>query len=125
MAFFIEIILSFVVFPLFASSTSLLLPQIFSDNCVLQTNSEYGARSSIYGYSDPQELITVYLRSSANKATVVSGPYNVTSNEEGSWQVTLNPLGDAMAAFDIVVLTKSGESFIASSCFAGDVYIGE
>jgi len=30
-----------------------------------------------------------------------------------------------MAAFDIVVLANSGESFIASSCVAGDVYIGK
>jgi len=104
--------------------STLILPQIFSDNCVLQTNAEYGARSSIYGYSDPQELITVYLRSSTTKG-IVSGPYNITSDKEGSWQVTLNPLGEAMAAFDIVVLTNSGESFIASSCVAGDVYIGK
>jgi hypothetical protein len=112
----------FAIFPLISST--LILPQIFSENCVLQTNAEYGARSSIYGYSDPQELITVYLRSSANKG-IVSGPYNVTSDGEGSWQVTLNPLGEAMEAFDIVVLTNSGESFIASSCVAGDVYIGK
>jgi hypothetical protein len=116
-------ILSFFAIFSFVTST-LILPQIFSDNCVLQTNAEYGARSSIYGYSDPQELITVYLRSSTTKG-IVSGPYNITSDKEGSWQVTLNPLGEAMAAFDIVVLTNSGESFIATSCVAGDVYIGK
>jgi len=116
----LSILLLFFISP--SSASSLLLPQIFSDNCILQTNAEYGARSSIYGYSNPQELITVYLRSSATKV-IVSGPYNVTADINGSWQVTLNPLGDAMAAFDIVALSSSGESFTASSCFAGDVYI--
>jgi hypothetical protein len=119
----LSIFLSFSFLSL-AYSSSLVLPQIFSDNCVLQTNAEYGERSSVYGYSDPNEFITVFLRSSETKK-VISGPYNVSADINGSWQVTLNPLGDAMPAFDIVVLTDSGDSFTANNCFAGDVYIGE
>jgi hypothetical protein len=105
-----------------AALAALELPQVFADNCVLQTNREYGARSYVFGYADAGDAISVALVDSASQKPL--GVYNTSAAPDGSWQVTLNPLSDTLPPFDIVVddLT-SAEHFAAHGCVAGDVYV--
>lgn len=97
-----------------ASTTGkLLVPAIFQDGCVLQTNAEYGARSRIYGHATPGAAVAVAI-GNANLTT--------TAAADGAWAVTLNPLGVGESV-DFTVTTDEGESVAVKGCVGGDVYL--
>jgi len=96
-----------------AASAKLLVPAIFQDNCVLQTNAEYGARSRVYGRATPGVGVAVSL-ARANLTT--------TAGADGAWAVTLNPLPEGEAV-DFVISTDEGEAVAIKGCVAGDVYL--
>ena len=107
-----------------SARAALVVPQVFSDGCVLQTNAEYGARSFIFGAASPGDAIVVELRDSASHQPLGGNYSTVADATEGAWRVTLNPLSDAMAPFDIVVSDETtGEQHVASGCLAGDIYV--
>jgi hypothetical protein len=107
-----------------SARAALVVPQVFSDGCVLQTNAEYGARSFIFGAASPGDAIVVELRDSASHQPLGGNYSTVADAAEGAWRVTLNPLSDAMAPFDIVVSDETtGEQHVASGCLAGDIYV--
>ena len=95
------------------ASSTLVVPAIFRDGCVLQTNAEYGARSRVYGHATPAASVTVALAS--GNLTTFAGP-------DGSWTVTLNPLGEGEMV-DFTISTDEGESIDIKGCVAGDVYL--
>lgn len=97
----------------------LTLSSIFSDNCVMQTNAEYGARSQVYGWCEAGEDVTVAINYLPKGAS-----YNITSacDASGYFEVTLNPLREG-SVFDLVVTgTVSTNTHTAKGCEAGDVY---
>ena len=95
------------------SWAKLVVPALFQDGCVLQTNAEYGARSRVYGRATPGAAVAVAL-----------GPsnYSAIAGADGAWAVTLNPLGEGEAV-DFVISTDEGESVAVKGCVAGDVYL--
>ena len=102
---------------------ALVVPAIFSDGCVLQTNAEYGARSYVFGYAAPGDAISVALRLSDSGRTLQN--FSTTAAAAtGAFSVTLDPLADSTPAFDIVVAdATTGELHVAAGCLAGDVYV--
>ena len=100
----------------------LVVPSVFGDGCVLQTNAEYGARSSIYGWANPTETVTVVLSNSASGKPI--GNYSAIADaSSGEWAVTLNPLREDLPAFDVTITTASGGHHVAHACVVGDVYV--
>jgi hypothetical protein len=100
----------------------LVVPQVFSDGCVLQTNAEYGARSYVFGSAIAGDAIAVSLRS--NSTGNVFANFSVRAGADGTWGVTLNPLSASLSAFDVVIDDETtGEQVVASNCLAGDVYV--
>jgi sialate O-acetylesterase len=96
------------------SGARLSLPSVFSDNCILQTNAEYGARSSVYGWCEPGELVMVQ---------VAKGNYSTACNGDSFFEVTLNPIPEG-SAFDITVSgSVSTNVLTAKNCQGGDVYL--
>lgn len=95
------------------SRSTLVVPAIFRDGCVLQTNAEYGARSRIYGHATPAASVTVALK---------SGNLTTFAGADGSWTVTLNPLGEGETV-DFTISTDEGESIAVKDCVVGDVYL--
>ena len=85
----------------------LLVPSIFSDGCVLQTNAEYGARSYVYGWASPGDAVAVSLTVSGG-GRVLQNLSTTASAQDGAWSVTLNPLAYTMPPFDISVTAASG-----------------
>lgn len=67
------------------SRGAVMLPQIFSDNMVLQTRLNYGQRPLIFGYADPSEVVTVNI-TIGQSATTLSGVANSTT---GYFSITL------------------------------------
>ena len=100
----------------------LLVPSIFSDGCVLQTNAEYGARSYVYGWASPGDAVAVSLTVSGG-GRVLQNLSTTASAQDGAWSVTLNPLAYTMPPFDIAVTAASGGEHAARGCVAGDVYV--
>jgi sialate O-acetylesterase len=100
-----------------------VVPSIFSDGCVLQTNAEYGARSYVFGYASSGDAVRVVLRASgAGGATM----QNLTTfaGGGGAFSVTLDPLSVSAPPFDIVVSDETtGERHVAAGCVVGDVYV--
>ena len=78
----------------------LLVPSIFSDGCVLQTNAEYGARSYVYGWASPSDAVVVSLTLSGAGGRVLQNLSTTASADDGAWSVTLNPLGVSTPPFD-------------------------
>jgi len=102
---------------------ALELAQVFADGCVLQTNAEYGARSVVFGYAAAGDAVSVELLDSATQRPL-GAPYNTTAAADGSFQVTLNPLAESLAPFDLRVADlATGELVVARGCVAGDVYV--
>ena len=95
------------------ASAKLLVPSIFADGCVLQTNAEYGARSRVYGRATPGVGVAVAL-AAAN--------YTTTAGADGAWAITLDPLAEGVAV-DFTISTDEGESVAIRGCVAGDVYL--
>ncbi len=95
------------------AESKLIIPALFQDRCVLQTNMEYGARSRVYGHATPFAAVAVAL-----------GPsnYSTTAGADGAWAVTLDPLHPGRVV-DFVISTDEGESVAVKNCVAGDVYL--
>jgi hypothetical protein len=104
------------------ASAFLLVPSIFSDGCVLQTNAEYGARSYVYGWASPGDTVVVSLTLSGAGGRVLQNLSTTAAAADGAWSVTLNPLADSTPPFDIAVSAASGGAHAARGCVAGDVY---
>ena len=99
---------------------ALVVPSIFSDGCVLQTNAEYGARSYVFGYAAAGDAVRVALVSGG--ATLQN--LSTAAGAGGAWSVTLNPLSVSTPPFDIVVADETtGERHVAAGCVVGDVYV--
>ena len=102
---------------------ALELAQVFADGCVLQTNAEYGARAVVFGYASAGDAVSVELLDAATQRPL-GAPYNTSAAADGSFQVTLNPLSDALPPFDVRVADlTTGELAVARGCVAGDVYL--
>jgi hypothetical protein len=90
------------------ATAELQLPKWFGDNMVLQTNSEYGARSFINGLAKPDEAVDVQ---------VGTAHFPATAGPDGSWQVMINH-----GSGDITVQTASGDTATAKNSAGGDVF---
>ena len=89
------------------------LPRWFADEMVLQTNSQYGARSFLNGRARPGETVSVLWRGST---------YSVAADEHGAWEVTLNPCNIMESApATITVRGDEGPAVQAHRVTCGDV----
>ena len=100
----------------------LILPQIFSDGLVLQTNKDYGARSFIFGTGVPGEqiLITGLPRRSANGV-----PYPGVVDPSGKFRVQLDPNEvNGMTSHTMTVSgSKSTNKVVVRNIVYGDVIL--
>jgi hypothetical protein len=87
---------------------------MFSDHMVLQTNSEYGARSFIFGFANPGEKITV---------DAPRGPYYNVADKNGRWSIMLDPVGASMKTYNITVSGEEGKPIIIKDVMYGNVLL--
>ena len=87
----------------------LTVPQWISDNVILQTNFEYGARAFVNGVSDKSPVHV-----SANGVT-----YSVPTDADGRWIVMLNP--GSQVDFSIV-MTNNVDTITVHNASFGNVY---
>lgn len=86
------------------------LAQIFTDNMVLQRNSE----ARIYGKAEKKQKLTVQFK----KQTL-----NVTADDEGRWSV-LMPTGEAGGPYEMTVTAAEGQPQIkVQNVMVGEVWI--
>lgn len=98
---------------LFASTHGAVrLPAWFSDGLILQTNSEYGARSFINGLASPGESVSV----------VVTGgvTYQAVADAAGKWVVEVRAHGGGPC--NVTVSGENGPSVTANDVQFGDVF---
>lgn len=86
------------------------LAQIFTDNMVLQRNSE----TRIYGSADEKQKLSVQF----GKQTL-----NVTADNDGKWSVRM-PIGEAGGPYELTVTAAEGQPQIkVQNVMVGDVWI--
>eukprot|EP01061_Rhynchopus_euleeides_P016422 TRINITY_DN276_c0_g1_i1.p1 TRINITY_DN276_c0_g1~~TRINITY_DN276_c0_g1_i1.p1 ORF type:complete len:935 (+),score=333.85 TRINITY_DN276_c0_g1_i1:60-2807(+) len=96
-----------------ASGNALVqLPSWISDNMVLQTNSEYGARARFNGLADPNEVVTI---------EDCGVTYKVTADSQGEWVVSLTPCY-ATDPRNATITGATGDVHTINNILQGDVY---
>lgn len=100
-------ITSFVPTAIFADIT---LPQMFSDNMVLQRNN----KTKIFGTADIKQKLSVQFGE-----TVL----NVTADGDGAWSVMM-PIGEAGGPFELTVTAEAGQPQVKlSNVMVGEVWV--
>lgn len=81
------------------------LPAVFGDGMVLQTNSQYGQRSFVYGSASVGEVVVVNLTLGSSVTS-----YTTVADASGAWDVQLNPAA-ATGSSATVAVAGSGDGF--------------
>ena len=89
------------------------LPAWFSDNMVLQTDTENGERSFLSGLAAPNEAVHI---------TGGAGSYSVAADGDGAWKATLDPQHVTGKPFSITISGADGPSVTANNVLVGDVF---
>ncbi|MDR2345296.1 MAG: sialate O-acetylesterase [Planctomycetaceae bacterium] len=102
-----------IIFSLFTSFTSALLadvklPDVFASGMVLQRDLP----APVWGWADPQEKITV---------TIGDQSQTTETNEDGRWQVKLNPLKAANKPTKLIV--KGKNEIVLENILVGEVWL--
>ena len=80
------------------------LPSVFGNGMVLQTNTEYGQRSFVYGSASVGEVVVVNL--TIGKSTT---SYTTVADATGAWDIQLNPEQAGPDSAEIAVAGSSDE----------------
>jgi alpha-galactosidase len=98
-----------------------ILPKWFGDNMILQTNSEYGARSFLNGKADPSEIITFKFNPSPSQ---FGDTITTVTQADGTFDVQVYPSSDFSQEFNITVSGSSNPDklVIARHVKFGDVF---
>ena len=104
----IAILITFIILTLNKTLANVTLPRIFSDNMVLQRETNI----RIWGWADPNQRVRVNI---ADQTTVAR------ANRNGEWHVILEPLKPG-GPFTLTVRGKNTITF--SNVLVGDVWLG-
>ena len=74
------------------------LNSLFTDGAILQSRTQYGARSFVYGFARPGETVVV---------TGLASPLSAVADSSGAWRAQLTPTSASEDAY--YNLTVSGE----------------
>ena len=97
---------------LLIAEAAVQIPSWISDNMVLQTNHEYGARAKVNGLADPGEEVTV---------TYCDVTYHVTADTAGEWVVVLSPCRVDTAG-NMTISGAASDTRTLTGILNGDVY---
>lgn len=90
------------------------MPRWFSDNLVLQTSDQYGARCFLNGVANPGETVEI---------SGGTGSYTTFAESDGAWAVQLDPAYKFhRQPMTITVQGEDGPPVVASGVTAGDVF---
>ena len=100
-----------------AALSTIQLPAWFGDGMVLQTNSEYGARSFITGRADPGEKVVVRIEDSTSRT------FPGVADVHGDWEIQVHhACMDSSTACTITVSGEDGATTVAHDVLGGDVF---
>merc|ERR1712166_1017393 len=101
------------------ASAAVQMPAWFSDNMVLQTNAEYGARAFLSGQAAPGEVVQVNVTGGMSH---FGGSYTAVASDAGSWTLLLNP-SSSTSPCDIYVQGETDATpIVARGVHFGDVF---
>ena len=98
----------------------IVLPQIFSDGMVLQTNRAYGGRPFMYGSAAPGETVTI---AGLDRRSAPGVPYPTLADAHGRWRLQLDPY-QGPAAFNATISgSRSKNTITIRRIVYGDVIL--
>ena len=101
------------------ASAAVQMPAWFSDNMVLQTNAEYGARAFLSGQAAPGEVVQVNVTGGMSH---FGGSYTAVASDAGSWTLQLNPSSSTNPCDIYVQGETDATPIVARGVHFGDVF---
>jgi sialate O-acetylesterase len=92
-------------------SAKLVIPQIFSDNMVLQCN----AKASIWGWADPKSTVTL-------KASWLKQTISVRCDKDGKWKTVINTLAPSYSPNTLTISEKGSDKAVIGNILFGEVW---
>ena len=92
-------------------SAKLSIPQIFSDNMVLQCETE----AAIWGWASPSGTVTL-------KGSWMKRPVTVQAGKDGKWKTTLRTLAPSYSPNTLAICEKGGDKIVIGNILFGEVW---